>query len=459
MDDRRLTDPQISAALRAHLPAHAQAGLPARVIEAVETTPQQRPWPSFLGALVDADPVGRRRSLLIAATLLVVAALAATVAVAGAWRLLQRESVPLPGRAASNGLIAVSANMIGDIYIVEAGTAPRRIAGTDDDGISQECPVFSTDGRMLAYGEARVIDPGANVRGRHGPVTDPAVVVVGIDERGQASSPIVREALGSAGAIACPEWSPTGTRLAFRVGSELRVVDVASNQVSVVPVSEAPAGQQGFEWSRDGSMIAVAELGRIRVVRLDGRPATILPVSGATPSSLGWAAGDETIVYLVSDGQGDTSEMRAVRVDGSADVALTRDPTVPRSTYDPALGAVASIVPSITNAVFSPDGRRVSYVSHDSFCTSDSCDGNDPEHLLTSDVDGSNVVEVPIPTGFGVTGLHWSPDGERLLLSSIAGVVAVSVGAGGPPVVDLGQDAAIDLEWSAKQVSWQPTFP
>ena len=76
MNGRPLTDAQISLALRAHLPDRAQSGLGSRILELAEATPQQRALPSFLGALSEADPVSRRRSLLIAAALLVALALA-----------------------------------------------------------------------------------------------------------------------------------------------------------------------------------------------------------------------------------------------------------------------------------------------------------------------------------------------------------------------------------------------
>ena len=85
-----MTDAQISMALRAHLPEAAAPGLRERVFAAAETTAQLRSFPSFLGALSDADPVSRRRSLLIAAALLVALAVASAAAV-GAWRLLQRD--------------------------------------------------------------------------------------------------------------------------------------------------------------------------------------------------------------------------------------------------------------------------------------------------------------------------------------------------------------------------------
>jgi hypothetical protein len=92
MNAPRMTDAQISQALRLHLPEHAQAGLRERILDAAETTSQQQALPSFFGALTEADPVARRRSLLIAATLLVALAFASAAAV-GALRLLQRDPV------------------------------------------------------------------------------------------------------------------------------------------------------------------------------------------------------------------------------------------------------------------------------------------------------------------------------------------------------------------------------
>jgi hypothetical protein len=92
MNGRRLTDAEISKALRAHLPDRADPGLRERILDAADTTGQQRALPSFLGALIEADPVVRRRSLLIAAALLIALALASAAAV-GALRLLQHDPV------------------------------------------------------------------------------------------------------------------------------------------------------------------------------------------------------------------------------------------------------------------------------------------------------------------------------------------------------------------------------
>jgi hypothetical protein len=92
MNARPLTDAQISQALRAHLPETAAPGLGRRVMDATETTAQLRSFPSFLGALTEADPISRRRNLLIAAALLVALAVASATAV-GAWRLIQQDRV------------------------------------------------------------------------------------------------------------------------------------------------------------------------------------------------------------------------------------------------------------------------------------------------------------------------------------------------------------------------------
>jgi hypothetical protein len=93
MNGRTLTDDQISQALRALLPDRARTGLRERILESTETTVQQRALPSFLGTVTDADPVTRRRSLLLAAALLIAVALASAAAV-GAWRQLQRDEYP-----------------------------------------------------------------------------------------------------------------------------------------------------------------------------------------------------------------------------------------------------------------------------------------------------------------------------------------------------------------------------
>ncbi len=200
----------------------------------------------------------------------------------------------------------------------------------------------------------------------------------------------------------------------------------------------------------------MAEPGRIRIVSLDGSPSTVIPVTGATPASLGWAAGDDKIAYRATDGPGDGLDLRVIDVRIQADKRLTPDLIAPRVTFDPGLGALVSITRYVEAAAVSPDGTRVALAYHDSRCASDGC-STDPEHLLAMDLSGGHVVEVPIPTDFGTTGLEWSPDGTRLLLGSIAGLVSVPVAPGSPAIVH--SKGEVDLEWSGSEITWQPVFP
>ena len=348
----------------------------------------------------------------------------------------------------ANGLIAVSANPknvaggeAGDIYLVSEGAAARRIIGFDGDGVAQACPRFSPDGTRLAYGEARGSGPVTNLRGVL-PVSNRAVVVVRLNDHGDPSAPIMRVTLpADPGQIPCPKWSPSGRHVAFRVGAELWVADAASGKTAVFPVTEAPWGKQGFEWSRDGSRIAVAEPGQIRVVRMDGGGSTLIPVKGVTPGSLGWTAGDTRIVYIIiiTDDPGDGQAVDVVDVGGNNNTKL------PDSTY----------LHRFYYTVISPDGTRLAYLQRTTGCVPVGCT-QEPAHLLTMGIDGSNVIELPIPPGFGVSGLQWSPDGKRLLFGSINGVVSVAVAPGSPAAIY--SSGELNLEWSGHEVTWQPVL-
>lgn len=108
MNGRRLTDAQISGALRAHLPDHADPELRERILDTANTTAQQRAVPSVIGAFLAADRVVPRRSLLLAAALLIALALASAAAV-GSLRILQSDPVQnlnLEPRSSLQGVVA-----------------------------------------------------------------------------------------------------------------------------------------------------------------------------------------------------------------------------------------------------------------------------------------------------------------------------------------------------------------
>jgi Tol biopolymer transport system component len=345
---------------------------------------------------------------------------------------------PMPVSRFQNGLIAVSANpwlfgggQNGDIYLLAEGAAPRRIIGSDGDGIAQACPVFSPDGQRLAYGEARASGPVTTFRGVW-PVSERAVVVVGM--RDLVDPPILRVTLPpDPGEIACPEWSPDGMQLAFRVGSDLWVADAASGKTTVFPVTGAAWGQHALAWSHDASRIAVAEPGQIQLVRMDGGASTLIPLRGGNPSFVGWTARDDGIVDISADPSTDTGVVNVVEADGKGETALMQTPPM-----------------GVGRAAVSPDGSRVAYVPP---CESDGC-----KRVLIMDTDGSNVVDVPVPPNFFVSAVVWSPDYRRLLLSSIDGVISVAVTPGSPAIVYASgnPNGGLNLEWSDSEVTWQP---
>ena len=145
------------------------------------------------------------------------------------------------------------------------------------------------------------------------------------------------------GPLPCPEWSPTGSHLAFFTGTELWVVDVLTGARTTFPVSPTGTGVADFtildlEWSPDGSSIAVAEQVRIRSIPIDGTEPTELPAVGAW--SLGWTADGKRLVYIDSDGA-----VHVADLDGNDERRLPADARWTRE------GSV----------VVSPDGLRVAY--------------------------------------------------------------------------------------------------
>lgn len=94
MSEMRLNDARLDRDLRAILPANAPNGLQSRIIADVEVTTQDRPMPGPLAWLTDADPVGRRRALLLAAALLLAIGLAAGGA--ASRMVLEGETEPIP---------------------------------------------------------------------------------------------------------------------------------------------------------------------------------------------------------------------------------------------------------------------------------------------------------------------------------------------------------------------------
>lgn len=441
---RQVSDLVLDAAIRAVLAARAMdtAGMPsaAEVRVRVLTRHPQR--------------IATGWRLMPAWQLVVVLALLALTAAI----VLTAASLQDPPRPsdATNGRIVVSANPLtasggenGDIYVLDDGAAqierfePLLIIGSDGDGLAQACPRFSPDGQMLAYAEAKASGIVTTFRDDW-PVPERAVIAVVVDESGRPTGrPIRFDIAQSAGALACPEWSPDSTRIAILIDAELRVIEVASGVITPFPTAVVPGGQGDFEWSRDGSRIAIAEPGGIRIVAVGGA-SNVIPVEGAVPAFLGWTSDDVNVTYGVTDEPGDARQLRMVASGGADDVALTSIPAAPGVTR------------AVNAAVIAPNGQQVAIASVTFRCDGDGC-SSEPSPLVVLDVGTGTEVEVAVPDEFLVSGILWSPDSTRLLLSSIQGVLSVGLTVGEP--VTYHSAGELNLEWSPTEISWQPLFP
>ncbi len=95
MTDTRRSDAQFERTLRSIVPSSAPSGLLARIQADVETTEQAHVWLWPLAHLTDADPLARRRALILVAAALLAATAVVTGGIVGSM-LVDRSPLPIP---------------------------------------------------------------------------------------------------------------------------------------------------------------------------------------------------------------------------------------------------------------------------------------------------------------------------------------------------------------------------
>jgi hypothetical protein len=171
---------------------------------------------------------------------------------------------------------------------------------------------------------------------------------------------------------------------------------------------------------------------------MDGDAPNLIPVEGGvwrgnlrtTPTSLGWTAGDASLIYVATNPDGAGLAGHVVDADGNNDVELMSR-----------FGLYVAV---------SPDGTRLAYISAPSPTA--------PHFAQTMDTDGSDVLESPVPHGFFLyrSNFQWSPDGQRLLFGTASGIISVAVTPGSPAVV---YSTELYVEFPHSGVTWQPVIP
>ena len=205
-------------------------------------------------------PAAARRLRLAAAgvTLLLVGALVGGVAT-GALRAPTTPPAVVTGVPAARatvwkGWVAFSAGKgDGDIYLVKEGSPARRILGSDTDDVEQACPAFSPDGARLA--SAQLADHGSGG-------SNAALVITELSADGEPSGTTTL-ALDGLTAEPCPIWSADGRWLAFGADtdgqnvSQVWVVDTETNDIR--RLTGLPATD--LEWSPIASELFIAHDG------------------------------------------------------------------------------------------------------------------------------------------------------------------------------------------------------
>jgi hypothetical protein len=337
----------------------------------------------------------------------------------------------------------------GDLYLTRLRGTPRRIIGSDADGLEQACPTFSPDGSLLAYGE-RVEDSD----GGSDPLaseTDASVVVVALGGDGVPTERL-RISAGKTDRLPCPQWAPDGSSVAFIAGDRgLDVVPLSGQAVDLNVLASS------FSWAHDSSAIVVANERLVQIVSTGGTASRTLwqaPSDDRRPAWLTFVAVSpvEPVVAIGIEGIGaEGIPSRALRIvnheNGEVVLELPGEPD-PWSTGRPA---------------WSPDGGSLAWETADGI-------------VVRSIRGAANAIRggpwAMAGTGSLVhtaqAGVSWSPGGNRLLFVGFYGRTAftdgplyafVSIAATGPANPLVHSPWTDELYWASQEdITWQAVY-
>jgi Tol biopolymer transport system component len=222
----------------------------------------------------------------------------------------------------------------------------------------------------------------------------------------EADGSAVRRLTTTEASEVVPAWSPDGTQIAFAsFADDFASLDpeTSPGQVMVMRADGSamqaltrPAPRTGaITWSPDGQWLAFEAEGDIDVMRPDGSQRRTLADTQSVENWPSWSPdGDEILVTSSSPGPG---RLATIRADGSDTARLQQ------------LGY---------EAAWSPDGRRIAFVS-----------ARDGEPAAKDPVDWNEEIYVTTPDGADVTRITripgndhwpptWSPDGTHIAFTS-----------------------------------------
>jgi len=353
--------------------------------------------------------------------------------------------------AGADGLVIVAANphgdrggRHGDLYLLMSGEVPRMIQGRPGDEVAQQCPQLSTDARFIAWGEGTGTRD-SNQRGVW-PVVDRDVVVAQITDTGTVLVPIIDVPIPDGdGETICPKWAPDGSAVAYRVNGDVWITRTVDGTTTVVDAAETPWSMAEVAWSNDSSRVAASEGGQVRVIDVATGASYQMDTGDSVPRHLAWLPGDQQILFATTDPLDNTEDILVASVNGTG------------GGGESILGSLPSPGAGGSHAFGSPalsaDGSRVAVAHAILTCESGGCSSG-PSEVLVIDLATSTIATLAEPDERLLSTVTWSPDGRRLLLSSIAGVITIPVDADGPAVT-LATATDLNLEWFHDEITWQ----
>jgi Tol biopolymer transport system component len=352
------------------------------------------------------------------------------------------------------------------IDVASGVTAPLRPQDLDPEGfISDEDPVFSPDGRSIAFRQYRY-DPETTSATRF--IRTMPVETGGLPDR---------VLLSSQEYLAGPTFSPDGQRLVWTAstnrtgegtpGTDLVVADADGGERTVLQRTFAPDSPGPIAWA---SGAAPSAEGRVlfyrggNVMRIDPGGEPVVVTSGTEPAI---SADGTRIAYIAGSDSG--TDVFTSTPTGKDVRQVTRNTP---SEHDPALspdgtrvvfsrpdeygawnlwvanadGTGGEVQISLTagrdiDPAFSPDGKQVAYAS--------SGRSGDPD-IRVVDVDGRNQIM------WRKTGRHpvFSPDGTQLLFTGVQGYRAQIYLS--TPGIGTGVRAVTSDSAGARHPGWSP---